>query len=156
MTDVAAPDFAVYSADRQLQLVVEVKSTPKTDLAWAMKMRRNLLQHQVLPTAPYFLLALPDHLYLWASGGEDVTRQPDFQADTRDVLQRYMPPGAGSAQQILSGPALEWLIGSWLNDLTQGVPDPSDALHPETDWLRASGLPERVRTGVVHAETSAS
>jgi hypothetical protein len=43
------PDFAVFSPDRQLQLVVEVKGTPRTDSNWAAKLRRNLLSHGAVP-----------------------------------------------------------------------------------------------------------
>lgn len=97
------PDFAVFSSDRQLQLVVEVKGTPISDEKWAAKFRRNLLAHGVVPASPYFLLVLPDNLYLWSHPEHTADAMPDFSADTATVLNRYLVPRShNSSKSALS------------------------------------------------------
>src|SRR5215831_18277134 len=72
-------DIAVYSPDGQLQLVVEAKSQQQTSREWAARFRRNLLVHDVIPPANYFLLAMPDHLYLWKDGVNLAEAPPTYE-----------------------------------------------------------------------------
>src|SRR4051812_16115551 len=113
------PDLVVFSPDHQLVLVVEVKTTPKVDEQWAAKLRRNLLAHGALPPAPYFLLVLPDHLYLWSQPDQSPSELPNFRADTKKVLQRYLKRWQLSdSKQVLTERGLELAVASWLRDLT--------------------------------------
>jgi hypothetical protein len=64
----ARPDIVVVSPDGRIQLVVEVKNHPGASEEWAADFRRNLVDHSILPQAEYFLLALPDHLFLRRTG----------------------------------------------------------------------------------------
>jgi hypothetical protein len=144
------PDIAVFSPDHRLQLVVEVKSTPDAGEDWAAKLRRNLLSHGAIPSAPYFLLVLPEHLYLWSNAPEGAPVRPDFRANTRTVLYRYLSH-AGRDPGPVSERGLELAVRAWLSDLT----DPhawSRVSRPEDDWLRESGLADRIRTGIVKTE----
>lgn len=146
------PDFAVFSPDRQLQLVVEVKGTPTSDELWAAKFRRNLLTHGAVPTSPYFLLVLPDNLYLWSQPRSSADALPDFSADTATVLNRYLTTRSNSpTRATLSERGLELAVGSWLSDLTSSenwlVTD-----MPESEWLKTSGLSEKIRTGSIESE----
>jgi hypothetical protein len=146
------PDFAVFSPDRQLQLVVEVKGTPVSDELWAAKFRRNLLSHGAVPTSPYFLLVLPDHLYFWSHPQQSVDALPDFSADTAAVLNRYLHTRINSiSTPPLSERGLELAVGSWLSDLTSSenwlITD-----MPESEWLKTSGLSEKIRTGSIESE----
>src|SRR5213592_3947053 len=114
------PDFVVYSPDHKLQLVVEVKGTPKSDPTWAAKLRRNLLEHGALPEAPYFLLVLPDHLYLWSHAPRNDAALPNFQGDTREVLKSYLAHWEASRHPSpISERGLELAVQSWLTDLTR-------------------------------------
>lgn len=146
------PDFAVFSSDRQLQLVVEVKGTPISDEKWAAKFRRNLLVHGVVPASPYFLLVLPDNLYLWSRPEHPADALPDFSADTATVLNRYLVPRSHDASRsALSESGLELAVGSWLSDLTSAENSVVTDM-PESAWLRTSGLSEKIRTGSIEAE----
>jgi|SRR5665213_2699014 len=148
------PDFAVYSPDDKLQLVVEVKGTPRTDLNWAAKLRRNLLAHGAVPSAPYFLLVVPDQLYLWSHATEGSDALPDFHADTSKVLSRYLAIWErDAATSTISERGLELAVRSWLSDLT-GSASWSERERQANEWLRSSGLPESVRTGTVKAESA--
>lgn len=148
------PDFAVFSPDRQLQLVVDVKGTPTSDERWAAKFRRNLLSHGAVPASPYFLLVLPDNVYLWSHSKQDSDALPDFSASTATVLSRYlMTRTQSTSNATLSERGLELAVGSWLSDLTS-----AENWHvtnkPEDEWLKTSGLSEKIRTGSIESETS--
>lgn len=148
------PDFVVLSPDQKLQLVVEVKGIPKSNENWAAQLRRNLLNHDAMPSAPYFLLVLPDHLYLWshASNNEE-TILPDFQADTEHVLHRYLTRwNQAGHREPLSGRGLGLAVQSWLNELTSPENPPTSDTS-DRDWLKGSGLPERIQTGIVKSES---
>lgn len=148
------PDFAVFSPDRQLQLVVEVKGTPTSDELWAAKFRRNLLAHGAVPTSPYFLLVLPDNLYLWSHPKQSADALPDFSADTATVLNRYLATNSKNpSKATLSERGLELAVGSWLSDLTSSE-NWLITNEPESEWLKTSGLSDKIRTGSIESEPS--
>jgi hypothetical protein len=100
-------DVAVYSADRQLQLVVEVKkrSRSKAPLKdWAIEIHRNLYAHAGVPKTRFFLLAiLPGDFYLWKeNGGQEIDRSPDYVADASEILKPYFDPQNRKLLRILS------------------------------------------------------
>jgi len=87
-------DIAVYSKDDQLQLVVEVKSKTAATADWAARMRRNLAAHLAIPNAPFFLLALPDHFYLWRRlPAPLVVVPPDYDVAPAPLLARAVRRG---------------------------------------------------------------
>ncbi|MES3022009.1 MAG: hypothetical protein V4857_10545 [Pseudomonadota bacterium] len=145
------PDIVVYSHDQNLLLVVEIKGTPKSDAYWAAKVRRNLAVHAAVPAAPYFLLVVSDHLYLWENEISTEAVLPNYVAETRTVLQKYLPKW----KKIQNGPVresgLELAVRSWLSELT--TVDGSAQLDDGANaWLEGSGLQEKIRTGEVRAE----
>jgi hypothetical protein len=148
------PDIAVYSPDHNLLLVVEIKGTPKSDRRWAAKLRRNLVVHGEVPASPYFLLVVPDHLYLWKNEISDEAVPPTYSADTQTVLQKYLPKWKNFKHEPLSERGLELAVQSWLSELTT-----ADTLDPVNEaanaWLQGSGLTEEIRTGEVRAESQA-
>ncbi len=75
-------DIAVYSRDDKLQLVVEVKNRVKATASWAAHMRRNMVAHLDMPRSPFFLLALPDHFYLWRGLAAPLDIAPPDYAST--------------------------------------------------------------------------
>src|SRR5215813_1877658 len=84
-------DIEVYSHDKKLKLVVEVKNKHGASPEWAVQMRRNLLAHSAVPRAPFFLLALPDNLYRWKDGSDSTeSRPPDFVVDASPILADYL------------------------------------------------------------------
>lgn len=148
------PDIVVYSSDQNLLLVVEIKGTPKSDEHWAAKLRRNLIAHGEVPAAPYFLLVASDHLYLWENEVSSEAVLPSCSADTRTVLQKYLPKWQNTQHGAVSGRGLELAVRSWLNELTTTDGNaPSD--QAANAWLRGSELPEKIRTGDVRAECQA-
>ena len=147
-----AADIEVYSEDNKLKLVVEVKSMHGTSPEWAAQMRRNLLVHSAVPRAPFFLLALPDHLYLWKDGSDSTDARPaDFVIDSAPILSSYMND-AETIGTTGSG-ELELIFASWLNLLTIAQLS-EDLAAPHERWLLESGLYEAIKNGSVQTEAS--
>lgn len=146
-------DVAVYSADGKLQLVVEIKSRPGASAEWAIRMRRNLLSHAVIPQAPYFLLALPDFFYLWTDA-ESVGNlaAPDYQIEASEVLAPYLSQATQSLDK-LSGYGLELIVTSWLEDVVHAELR-RETVGPNLQWLLDSGLYEAIRHGSLAIEAT--
>jgi hypothetical protein len=143
-------DIAVYSADRKLVLVVEVKKKPKGKVItgrWAAQVHRNLLVHSGIPIAPYFLLvAPPDLMFLWERGNSpDSEREPDFEVNAKELLDPYvnrLSPLRGSMDEYYYS---ELVVSTWLKDLVDSEPQ-SEAM---PKWLQDSGLYAAIKTGTV-------
>ena len=125
------PDISVYSPDHKLQLVVEVKGTPRSDARWAAKLRRNL----------------------WLGTSREEDSPPDFQADTETALRRYRPRRKDTRHLPISESGLELAVLAWLSQMTQAPASMQfefdDAVN---SFLTDSGLAERVRDGTVSWE----
>ena len=57
-------DLAAYDPNGQLAVIVEVKGRMQMSRSWATKLRQNMMERCNIPNARFFLLALPDRLYL--------------------------------------------------------------------------------------------
>ena len=148
-----AIDLAAYDKHGQLALVVETKSRLHTSPDWATRMRKNLLAHGIVPKSEYFMLAMPDNLYLWRkSQVDDEITGPDFIIDARPLFKKYLDVAAAGTA-TLSDQSLEILVGSWIRDLmARGIPD--DLPEPQRGMLLSSGLIEAIKGGHVAQEES--
>jgi len=142
-----SPDIRVYSADGNLQLVAEVKGVIDTDSTWAAQYRSNLLNGQVFPLSPYFLLVASDHIYLWKNVTSLNAVEPTAQGDTKAVLGSYLP----SREAPLSTSSLEIVVRFWLSALTylQSAAYEDDAKR----LLLDTGLRDAIRSGSMAYET---
>ncbi len=149
-------DVAVYSKEKQLQLVVEVKKNPNEmnvePQNWATKIRKNLFTHAGIPNTPYFLLAdVPDFLYLWENREhENYETPPDYVIKAKEVLEKYKnhkPSTFGMAQHY----SFELIITSWLNELVHSKISHQES--PSLKWLSDSGLYEAIKNGSVVMES---
>lgn len=141
-------DFVVEKPGGAIQLVVEAKNTVAPSPEWAARFLRNLFIHAQIPPAPFFLLALRDHLYLWRyPSGE--AGPPEFEGDTASALRPYLVRVPGSLEN-LSERSFEALIYAWLSDVVAGSPETE-----QSPWLRDSGLSESIRNGVIRSQAAA-
>lgn len=141
------PDLTVYSPDGDVRLLVEVKTRGAQEDDWARQYRRNILAHFPDGGTAYFLLVLPENVYLWQPDS-DPDAEADFVASTRESLGRHYEE---VGMEDLGSRALEFLVKSWLSDLIAFERDP-DVPPPEPQWLSASGLYETIRGGSVKRE----
>jgi len=126
-----------------------------------------MLFHEAVPSAPYFMLALPEKIYLWdlrnhplaeASAWSEAGPKPDYEADAAPVFEPYLDGGEPSLAD-LGEESLVLVVASWLTDLLNS--DPSELreqiAQPE---LRAllfdSGLYGAARRGAVATEAALS
>lgn len=138
-------DFAIYSPDERLQLVVEVKNKSGATADWAAHMRRNLFAHSAVPNAPFFLLALPDRFYLWTHAlALPEATPPDYEIDATPIVAGY----TDNSKRHLSEYSLELILNSWLNNLVNADLTKETA-EPHETWLFASGLYEAIKDGSV-------
>jgi hypothetical protein len=144
-------DVAAYDKDGQLALVIEAKSRLHTTTDWAAKMRRNLFVHGIVPKSSYFMLAMPDNLYLWRdkeTGVEPV--KPDYAISPEPLFRRYLD-SANINSLKLGEQSLAILMNSWISDLIQsGLPD--DLPEPQRTTLTESGLVDAIKGGRVALE----
>jgi hypothetical protein len=153
-TRYAKPDAIVFSPDWRLQAIVEIRNAPGAGAEWAAQTRRNLIQDELLPVSPFFLLALPDRLYLWRDTTGSLDAVPaEYEADGTAILSPYI--GDPSARKYpLSNEGLDLAVTFWLRDLVDMRLE--DLLSsPEYQWLLESGLYELVRDGRVDADPEA-
>jgi len=139
------PDFMLYDSSNRLVLVAEVKATRNEDLEWAAKLRRNLTVHGTLPDAQFFLLVLPEHVYLWKDAPSAQQVNPNFVIDTKQLLKPYLAKFNGDTSH-LSESGLELAVRSWLNDITSRSLR-KNASADENKLLKESGLADRVQQG---------
>jgi len=147
-------DIAVYSTDRKLQLVVEVKKRsraklPSTD--WAWQIHRNLLTHAGIPWTRYFLLAiLPGRFYLWKeSGAGEADREADYEVNADELLRPYfdrlsVPPEQASEYE------LETAVKSWLKEVSENELPADGSLN----WLKESGLYDVLKNSSVEMQAA--
>jgi hypothetical protein len=143
-------DIAVYSPDKRLVLVVEVKKRPKGRVVssdWATQVHRNLLAHSGIPVAPYFLLVVPpDAIFLWENGSSsDAEKKPDVQASAKELLDPYANRLSSLRGSVNEYYYTELVVSSWLKELIKS--ESSSESVPE--WLRDSGLHTAIKDGTV-------
>lgn len=148
-------DIAVYSERGDPALAVEVKTRTGASKKWAAELYGDLAdyygaankkegsdppeRHDAPFGTPYFLLALPDVLYLWTpgrdacdppesprvwaewstAGSRKANRRgpaPAYNADTREVLSPYLED-VHYPLEDLRETGLEALLSSWLSEL---------------------------------------
>ncbi len=147
----AVIDFAAYDKDGQLALVVEIKSRLHTSADWAARIRRNLFSHGIVPRSEYFMLAMPDNLYLWHDrrpGSE--AADPDYIINPKPLFKRYLDVVIEEAI-ALRDESLAILVGSWIGDLmAHGLP--GDLPEPQRGLLVKSGLVDAIKGGRVAQE----
>ena len=146
-------DIVVRSHNNDIKLIVEVKGMARSSPDWAAKFRWNLLTHNVIPKSEYFLLALPDFLYLWRGTNTSDVVPPDYIARTFYVLQRYLTRFDAEPKYIAEE-GLQLALTSWFRDATfspHRPPGGSDAYK----LLVESGLLDAIDNAEVSAEPHA-
>lgn len=137
-------------------LAVEARAKWGTDAEWASQWRRNIATHSALPSADFFLLALPDRFYLWNNNGtarRQVWLEPAFEVDPASLLEPYFER-IGIEADRLQGETFEFILLTWLNDMIDAS-NSGIVLDASTQWLDLSGLYDALRnTHVVLTETA--
>ncbi len=131
-------DVAAYGRDGNLAVIGEAKVRSAPDSTWATALRRNILETESKLRARYFMLAVPDRLYLWP-GDANPNAIPQ-EIDARETFAPYFRM-LGIEPLEIQSPTFGNVVSWWLSDLTQADPTKVDAR------LRESGLVDAVAGG---------
>lgn len=146
-------DILAFDRYGQLALIAEVKNKRGASSEWAARMRRNMFAHGLLPSAPFFLLALPDNFYLWKNTDRNLdVIEPTQKVDPRPFLQPYYQ-NSGISFENLTGRSFEFIVTSWLNQVLR-VKSPKDLFGEGQDWLVSSGLFDKLAGGYLETEVA--
>ncbi len=146
-------DFVAYSPDGQIALIAEAKGRMNRSRSWAAELRRNMLAHGTVPNSRFFLVALPDRLYLWKDAGNapDLV-EPTYEADAAPFFQPYYASAKIPPEQ-LTAQGFEMIVDFWLHELVSlGVP--TDLPESQRRFLEESGLVGAIKGGSLQAEAS--
>ena len=144
-------DVAVFDHAGNLQLVVEAKQAKSGEDTFkrAIQIRRNLLMHSGIPQTPFFLIAFPDHFYLWIRTFPDEQDRPaDYRIDATNIIQSYAK-GHATDIEHLSALEFEKLVSEWIQDLIN-LEDESEV----PDWVISSGLYQAIKDGAAVQEAA--
>jgi hypothetical protein len=110
-----------------------------------------LLESGRVPNSRYFLLVLPDKLYLWKDADNACELvEPTYEIDARPLFRPYFE-SAGVSSGKLSHEAFELIVTVWLNGLVHlGIP--ASVPEQQRRALEESGLVEAIRGGSVAVE----
>jgi hypothetical protein len=113
-----------------------------------------MLAHGVVPNSRFFLLALPDRLYLWKDAGNlPELVEPTYEIDATPFFQPYIER-ARLAPDQLNVQSFEVIVTSWLNELIQsGISTNVPAT--QRQLLQESGLLDALKGGSVAVEVPA-
>jgi hypothetical protein len=147
-------DLVAYDPEGRIVLVAEVKSRTNTSRDWATRMRRNVLAHGLVPSSRFFLLALPDKLYLWKDVGTAPEMvEPTYEIDATPFFRPYYEK-AKIAPDELSGQSFELIVISWLNVLIwSGVSE--DVPEAQRRSIEDSGLLDALKGGSIAVPVAA-
>ncbi len=144
-------DIGIFDRSGQLTVVAEIKNRLGTSCDWAAKTRRNILAHNGLCRAEYFLLITPDRLYLWKDGGAEPHQiPPTYEAQMKSEFARYFA-GAGIDPSQVSRHAFELLVAAWLSDVIRLEGEAKDSAENRS-WLAESGFLAAVKEGRIEYE----
>jgi hypothetical protein len=145
-------DLVAYDRAGDLKVVVEVKNKPEAPAEWARDLRRNLLVHGWVPRADYFVVAAPEHLYVWKQPAGD-RDAPTIALDARELWTSYL--GELHRDWPPSSEAFELIVASWLADLTREAPQSAGSGAAVRRVVDTTGLPDSIRGGrVEHREAA--
>jgi hypothetical protein len=138
-------DVAAYGRDGNLAVVGEAKVRLSTDREWAVNLRNNIAEGESA-RARFFILALPDRLYLWP--GDAPSDALPTVLDAAEVFGPYFKLLGVEPSQI-QPPAFENIVSWWLSDLTHS--DPSKVSYE----LRKLGFADAIAGGRISRELAA-
>jgi hypothetical protein len=146
------PDLRLYGRDGHLVLIVDVRARYGTTPEWAAKLRQNLFETGEFPAAEFFLVATPEHMYLWKGVGKDPSLiSPTHVFDARSVLKPYSE-SAGLDEPPVHKEVFDMVINFWLSELASWR---ELSAEDEQSWVKDSGLLAAIKNGRIELPDAA-
>ena len=146
-------DILVYDKKHQLVVTVVTMNHRGKPQNWAIKLRRNLYVNAKLPKTPFFVIAMPEHFYLWKDVEDEGEIVPTYEMVHRFTLQSFFK-NSGLSVEELDRDTFELLTNAWFSflqlahekmDICSQHPD--WLLEKNQTWLFNSGLFEAIKNG---------
>lgn len=133
-------------------VVAEAKKKSDVDIGWARAWFRSYQAHRCGSSPAFVLLATPEKLYLWKDQTADAPAEPTAVTDAHRIFASYLQRSNLEPSRV-AGRTFEFVVGSWLNDLSQHLWQPSapDEIHA----LVETGLVDAIENGRVVADIAA-
>jgi hypothetical protein len=132
-------DIVVFDESGQSIALVRVIGDRQSTEERALEVR-HLTFRRNPPAVPFFLVIAADFTYLWTRADSE---RPALKVPTKKLLDNYIGHLNSTLENMGRGP-LELTVGSWLIDVTIGLPKAIE--HPA---LRESGFAAAVLDGWV-------
>jgi hypothetical protein len=149
-------DILVYDTRQHLILTTLNQTRWGTSSEWAAQRRKDLYEYDAPPSSPFFLIAMPDHFYLWKNVEDTGKVEPTYDMDPRFYLQSFFKKSGLSLEQLTQPESLDLLVGAALSVITFAYEkDEICSLYPEWlsqpnhEWLFGSGLFDAIKRGEV-------
>jgi len=149
-------DILVYDTQYNLTLVVITDNRPGESSEWAALRRQNLYEYDPPPKAPFFLLALPEHFYLWKNVEDTGKVEPTYDMDPRFYLQSFLKNSGLSPEKLRQPDSFDILISMALSGITLAYEKneicsvyPQWLFKSNHKWLFESGLFDAIKRGEV-------
>jgi hypothetical protein len=114
-------------------------------------MRQNILAHGLMPFSRYFMLVLPDKLYLWKNVDTNTERlEPTYETSSEPMFYPYFKK-AKLNPEVMGENSFVLIVASWINELVNlGISDelPLD----QRKLIVDSGLLAALRGGSIALE----
>lgn len=109
-------DFAALDRSGRVRALIEAKRKYRSDATWAARLRENLLG-EVDVDIDFFVVAVPDRLYVWRSPAA-LAAPPTHVLDTTRLFAPYFQR-SGVAPSAIEPLSFESLVWWWLTDHTR-------------------------------------
>ena len=140
-------DMIIYGPNGQINLLIQVKNKRGTSHDWAAQVRKDILANKEIPETNLFLLALPDHFYLWKNSEKMPPEiYPSHSINPNPLLTPYYKK-IGIAPEKLSADSFELIIFSLINELKMTKTVSSDIPKETRNWLLDSGIFNAINNG---------
>jgi hypothetical protein len=116
MASTVRPDIVIESPTGQIVAVAEVRNSIGMDAVNGSEYLRNLMSHQLIPRAEFYMLLTQHEGYLWTDTQRLLDMDaPDVTFDLESIIEEYVPGIDPQAHMI--GRVLNYIIARWLTDL---------------------------------------
>lgn len=139
-------DILVFDQNDRPILAIEAKTKTDASVEWAMRLRRNILAHGLLPNTEFFLIATPNRFFIWKSNGiNSLLSEPTRTVDASALLAPYFMQ-TGVTPEDISGSSFELIVNSWLAELMYSGVNTHQA-RGSSEWIADLGLQEALAGG---------
>ncbi len=139
-------DILVFDQNDRPILAIEAKTKLDASVEWAMRLRRNILAHGLLPKTEFFLIATPNRFFIWKNSGMDsLLSEPTRTIESSSFLSSYFMQ-TGVTPEEISGSSFELIINSWLAELMYSGVKAHQA-RGSYQWIADLGLQDALAGG---------